>query len=167
MNSKFTALIITTGNNHLTNYILTSYNKPQTLFHERRETRDERRATINMQNKPNLPKAQMNLTSLITVDYENKSNWKLGENKPNTDPIKPNLLNAQMNVNEVLTKEYENVRLCRRGENKPKTNPTCRGVASGEAGSNPASTFCWGCHTRKIMFCNRLNGKCQFKMAKT
>jgi hypothetical protein len=40
-----------------------------------------------MQNKPNLPKAQMNVTSLITVDYENKSNWTLGENKPNTNPI--------------------------------------------------------------------------------
>jgi len=43
-----------------------------------------------MQNKPNLPKAQMNLTSLITVDYENKSNWTLGENKPNSKPIKAN-----------------------------------------------------------------------------
>ena len=47
-----------------------------------------------MQNKPNLLDAQMNVTSLITVDYENKSNWKLGENKPNSKPIqsqnKPN-----------------------------------------------------------------------------
>ncbi|MBA7665919.1 hypothetical protein ES703_73994 [subsurface metagenome] len=32
----------------------------------------------------------MNVTSLITVDYENKSNWTLGENKPKTNPIKPN-----------------------------------------------------------------------------
>ncbi|MHC4463826.1 MAG: hypothetical protein ACYS30_20700, partial [Planctomycetota bacterium] len=36
-----------------------------------------------MQNKPNFPKAQMNLTSLITVEYENKYNWTLSENKPN------------------------------------------------------------------------------------
>ncbi len=36
-----------------------------------------------MQNKPNLPDAQMNITSVITKYYENKSNWKLGENKPN------------------------------------------------------------------------------------
>ncbi len=57
---------------------------------------------------------------------------------------KPNLLNAQMNVNTVTTKDYENKWLCTRGQNKPKTkpkqtqsNPTCRGVASGEAGSNP------------------------------
>jgi len=43
-----------------------------------------------MQNKPNLLNAQMNVTSLITVDYENIANWKLGENKPNSNPIKPN-----------------------------------------------------------------------------
>jgi len=60
-----------------------------------------------MQNKPNLLDAQMNVSSFYTVDYENKSNWKLGENKPNTNPI------------------------------RTQTNPTCRGVASGEAGSNP------------------------------
>ena len=72
-----------------------------------------------MRNKPNLPKAQMNLTSLIKVDYENIANCKLGENKPNTGPIKPNLLNAQMNVNKVLTKHYENVRLHGREKNKP------------------------------------------------
>jgi len=40
-----------------------------------------------MQNKANLLDAQMNVTSIITVDYENIANWKLGENKPNTNPI--------------------------------------------------------------------------------
>ena len=40
------------------------------------------------QNKPNLLNAQMNVTSFITKDYENKSNWTLGENKPNqTQPV--------------------------------------------------------------------------------
>ena len=76
-----------------------------------------------MQNKANLLDDQMNLTSLITVDYENKSNWKLGENKPNTNPIKPNLQNAQMNVNKVLTKDYKNKSNCSLAENKPNTNP--------------------------------------------
>ena len=36
-----------------------------------------------MQNKPNLLDAQMNVSSILTTDYENKSNWTLGENKPN------------------------------------------------------------------------------------
>jgi len=43
-----------------------------------------------MQNKPNLLDAQMNANAVITKDYENKSNWTLGENKPNTKPIKAN-----------------------------------------------------------------------------
>jgi hypothetical protein len=44
-----------------------------------------------MQNKPNFPKSQMDVNRYNTTDYENKSNWTLGENKPNSNPIKPNL----------------------------------------------------------------------------
>ena len=76
-----------------------------------------------MQNEPNFEKAQMNVTSLITRDYENNSNWTLGQNKPNTNPIKPNLLNAQMNVNKVLTRDYENKSNWALFENKANTNP--------------------------------------------
>jgi hypothetical protein len=97
-----------------------------------------------MQNKPNLPDAQINITPFYTVDYENKSNWKLGENKPNTNPIKANTNPipemSKMNVTSVLTKDYENERLRDAGKTKPiqtQSNPTCRGVASGEAGANP------------------------------
>jgi len=59
-----------------------------------------------MQNKANFLKSQVNVNPYNTTDYENKSDWTLGENKPNTKPIKANLLNAQMNVNKVLTKDY-------------------------------------------------------------
>jgi len=38
--------------------------------------------------------------------YENKSNWTLGENKPNSNPNKPNFRRAQMNVNLLITKDY-------------------------------------------------------------
>jgi len=61
----------------------------------------------------------MNVTSIHTVVYENKSNWTLGENKPKTNPIKANFRKAKMNVNFYLTKDYKNVPLRRRGENKP------------------------------------------------
>jgi len=44
-----------------------------------------------MQNKPNFQKSQMNVNLYNTMDYENLSNWTLGENKPNSNPIKPNL----------------------------------------------------------------------------
>ena len=59
-----------------------------------------------MQNKPNFRKSQMNLSSILTTDYENKHNWTIGENKPNSNPIKPNFQKAQMNVNLTLTKDY-------------------------------------------------------------
>ena len=41
-----------------------------------------------------------------TTAYERKRNWTLGQNKPNSNPIKPNLKNAKMNVNLYVTKDY-------------------------------------------------------------
>ncbi len=43
-----------------------------------------------MQNEPNLPKAKMNVNNVLTKDYENKTNWTLGENEPKTNPNEPN-----------------------------------------------------------------------------
>ena len=48
----------------------------------------------------------MNANLYNTTDYENKSNWTLGENKPNSNPIKPNFRKAKMNVNLTITKDY-------------------------------------------------------------
>jgi len=68
-----------------------------------------------MQNKPNLPHAQMNVTSFYTVDYENKrladaakTNPIQTQYKANTNPI-PEM--SKMNVTSILTKDYENERL--------------------------------------------------------
>jgi len=49
---------------------------------------------------------QMNVSSILTTDYENKFNWTLGQNKPNSNPIKPNFRKSQMNVNPLITKDY-------------------------------------------------------------
>jgi hypothetical protein len=43
-----------------------------------------------IQNKPNFQKSQMNVSLYNTTDYENISDWTLGENKPNSNPIKAN-----------------------------------------------------------------------------
>ncbi len=64
-----------------------------------------------MQNKPNFQKAKMNVNSLITTDYENKSNWTLSENKPNTNPIKANTKPIQSQSKPIKC------------QNKPNTNP--------------------------------------------
>ncbi len=57
---------------------------------------------------------------------------------------KPNLLDSQMNVSLVITRNYNNEQRTMNNELLFKTNPTCRGVASGEAGSNPISNFLLG-----------------------
>ncbi len=57
-------------------------------------------------NKPNFQKSQMNVYLYNTTDYERKRDWTLGENKPNSNPIKPNLKRAKMNINSFITKGY-------------------------------------------------------------
>ena len=59
-----------------------------------------------MQNKPNFQDAQMNVNAFLQKEYENKYDWTLGQNKPNSNPIKPNFQKGQMNVNLTLTKDY-------------------------------------------------------------
>jgi len=36
-----------------------------------------------MQNKANFRKSQVNVNTFTQMDYEEKSNWTLGENEPN------------------------------------------------------------------------------------
>jgi len=43
-----------------------------------------------MQNKPNLPNTQMNVSSALTKDYENDNTFRLPENKPNQTQYEPN-----------------------------------------------------------------------------
>ncbi len=40
------------------------------------------------------------------MDYENLSDWTIGENKPNSNPIKANFQKAKMNANSLITKDY-------------------------------------------------------------
>ncbi len=76
-----------------------------------------------MQNKPNLVDAQMNVSSILTTDYENIANWTLGENKPNSNPIKPNLQKAKMNVNLYVIEDYRKKDDFTVRKNKPNSNP--------------------------------------------
>ncbi len=76
-----------------------------------------------MQNKPNFRKSQMNVTPYNTTEYKNIANWTLGENKPNSNPIKPNFRKAKMNVNLTLTKGYRKNDPFAVQKNKPNSNP--------------------------------------------
>ena len=87
----------------------------------------------------------MNVNPYNTTDYENIANWTLGENKPNSNPIKPNLKRAKMNVNLTLTKVYRKkddflVRInkpnFRNGQNERKLN-FIKGLQKKRLFSNP------------------------------
>jgi len=43
-----------------------------------------------MQNEPNFRKSQMNVSPVITRDYENKTLGEHGKNEPKTNPNEPN-----------------------------------------------------------------------------
>ena len=60
-----------------------------------------------MQNKANFQKSQVNVTPLVIMDYEEKSDWTLGENEPNSKPIKANLPEGKIDAKCVFTKDYE------------------------------------------------------------
>ncbi|HUS72211.1 MAG TPA: NAD(+)/NADH kinase [Sedimentisphaerales bacterium] len=92
----------------------------------------------------------MNVRYVITADYEKKTLGKSGKNEPKTNPNEPKFKKAKMNVSTISTKDYENISNCTLAENKPnfnpkqsQSNPICRGVASGETGSNPILVDCW------------------------
>ena len=61
-----------------------------------------------MQNKANLPDDQMNVISFYTVDYENNTNWTLGENKPNTNPIQTQSKPIKANIKPKQTQYKAN-----------------------------------------------------------
>ncbi len=54
-------------------------------------------------NKANFRKSQMNVSIFSQMAYENKSNWTLGENKPNSNPIKANQTQFKANSNPIQT----------------------------------------------------------------
>jgi len=57
-----------------------------------------------MQNKPNLLAPKMNITTVITKDYENKRLCARRKNKPKTNPIKANQSQFQTQSNPIFKK---------------------------------------------------------------
>ena len=55
---------------------------------------------VFMQNKPNLPDAQMDVSSVLTKDYENLPLRRCGENKPNQSQLKPISMPIKANQRE-------------------------------------------------------------------
>ncbi len=94
-----------------------------------------------MQNEPNFPDDQMNITKVLTKNYGNKSNWTLGENEPKTNPIKANSNPIKANIMPKQTQYKANFR--------------------GKKGCSPP--FCCGISKEKMILCNLINRKSQFE----
>jgi len=73
-------------------------------------------------NKANFPKSQMNVSTFITMNYEQRTMNDEIKNKANSNPIQSQF---KPNTNPKQT-QYE-----------PNSNPIYPVVASGEAGTNP------------------------------
>ena len=65
----------------------------------------------------------MNVNPYITRECENKSDWTLGENKPNSNPNKPNFRKAKMDVNLYAIEYYRKKDEFAVPKNKPNSNP--------------------------------------------
>jgi len=78
-----------------------------------------------MQNKPNFRKAEMNVSSILTKDYENVPLRRRRENKPNSNPIKANKTQNKPNFKPIQTQYKPNQSQSnpKQSQNEPKTKP--------------------------------------------
>ena len=66
-----------------------------------------------MQNKPNFQDVQMNVTSILTKDYERNDIFAVPENKANSNPIKANSnpIKPNFKPNQTQSKPISNIGL--------------------------------------------------------
>ena len=63
------------------------------------------KSTLFMQNKPNLLDAQMNVNTVITMNYEQITMNNANKNKPNSNPNKPNFKRGTYTVLRSVAQE--------------------------------------------------------------
>jgi len=68
-----------------------------------------RKNNLFMQNKANFRKSQMNVSTILTKDYENKTLGEHEKKQSQTKPNKAKFKKAKMNVTSIITKGYENI----------------------------------------------------------
>ncbi len=81
-----------------------------------------------MQNKPNFKDAQMNVSNIITMNYQIFIPLAGQKNKPNSNPNKPNLRRARMNISSIITKDYRKKDDFAVRKNKPNSKPISKGT---------------------------------------
>jgi hypothetical protein len=61
-----------------------------------------------MQNKANFQKVKLNVSPVITENYDEMDTWSSGKKQSQTNPNKAKFKKAKMNVTYYITKGYEN-----------------------------------------------------------
>ncbi len=65
----------------------------------------------------------MNVSIFSQIDYENISNWTLGQNKPNSNPIKPNFFKSQNECKLTYNKGLQKKRCFRSPKKQTQFKP--------------------------------------------
>ena len=72
------------------------------LINDLRSTKDYvRKNKLFMQNEPNLRKSQMNVTTVITMNYEQMDTWSIRKTKPIQSQFKPNTKPIKAKTNPI------------------------------------------------------------------
>ncbi len=61
-----------------------------------------------MQNKANFQKVKLNVTKVLTKDYDQMDTWSIGKKQSQTNPNKAKSKKAKMNITSASIKGYEN-----------------------------------------------------------
>ncbi|MHC4112676.1 MAG: hypothetical protein ACYSUY_16510, partial [Planctomycetota bacterium] len=67
-----------------------------------------RKNKLFLQNEPKFQKVKLNVTKVLTKDYDQMDTWSIGKNEPKTNPNKAKFKKAKLNVTSILTVGYEN-----------------------------------------------------------
>jgi hypothetical protein len=99
-----------------------------------------------MQNKANFRKVKLNVTTVLTKDYDKMDTWSIGKNKPNSNPIQ-----TQSNPIKANSKPIKANIMPKQSQSKP--------ISEAKKCCSPPLTC--GIYKKKMIFCNRLTKKYQ------
>jgi len=109
-----------TTHKHLESSYLRAYKAPSI------PVENVRQISLFLQNKPNSPIVQMNLTFFITMIYIILTSLTKVKNKPNSNPNKPNFKIGKINLSVYSISEYKKYPIGgaqKQSQTNPKTKP--------------------------------------------
>ncbi|MHC4112465.1 MAG: hypothetical protein ACYSWZ_11955, partial [Planctomycetota bacterium] len=131
MNNNHSSIILTCPEQYRRNHLygLYSFAFSLTSYGISSTKEQVRKNKLFLQNKAKFRKVKFDVNRVLTKDYDQLDTWSIRTTKP----IKANLSQSKPIKANLSCRSLWRSR--KQTQTKPNTNPTCRGVASGEAGS--------------------------------